>query len=379
MPVLGVGGRLLLQREAPDPCVLPNSGIDVNSNTFESICPGYWSGDHVTASGFPGIFDGVIPGSPDLWASYYGSKWYLGPNRDQITSGSDRFYKTDAEDYPDGRYGDDADFYGREANQPKPGYTVPTDFYIFVDELGRVSFYETRCQALAGCKDNRIPLANIGGITVIAPFGSMPYQNAIENCYSAVLRDYGFSDIADSVTLESICEFAPDYEKPEANPNTEAFVYDNADVQPRNPNQKAPYWECVAELREYSLNLTAAEVDTSAVSEKFGTAVKSMVNGGGSREFFVDRKGFAEGVTNGMTLMKLLLMTEKGCKADAKFYLIQREGCGEEPCTGLLKGDLYYQADVLITQTAINLRPTELVAGTAEFVTTGDIRLLESS
>jgi hypothetical protein len=40
---------------------------------------------------------------------------------------------------------------------------------------------------------------------------------------------------------------------------------------------------------------------------------------------------------------------------------------------------LYYEADILVTQTAVNLRPTEMVAGTAQFVTTGEIRLVAAS
>ena len=75
--------------------------------------------------------------------------------------------------------------------------------------------------------------------------------------------------------------------------------------------------------------------------------------------------------------MKLLLMTEKGCQASAQFWMIDRPGCGSD--CGVLRGDLYYEADILVTQSAVNLRPTEMVAGTASFVTTGEIRLIEAS
>ena len=75
--------------------------------------------------------------------------------------------------------------------------------------------------------------------------------------------------------------------------------------------------------------------------------------------------------------MKLLLMTEKGCKAEAEFWMIDRPGCGVD--CDILRGDLYYAADILVTQNAINVRPTEMVAGTANFVTTGEIRLIEAS
>ena len=52
------------------------------------------------------------------------------------------------------------------------------------------------------------------------------------------------------------------------------------------------------------------------------------MRGGGSTEFFVERQ-LTDYQADSNTLMKLLFMTEKGCNADAKFYLINREGCGE--------------------------------------------------
>ena len=125
--------------------------------------------------------------------------------------------------------------------------------------------------------------------------------------------------------------------------------------------------------------MEAPAVDTTAVAEKFGNSVKSLVNGGGSSEFFIDRKCREEGQGDGLDLLKLLMMTEKGCKAEAQFWIIDRDGCGVEECNGLVKGDLYYQSCILVTQSAINLRPSEIVAGTVNFVTTGEIKLVEAS
>ena len=120
-------------------------------------------------------------------------------------------------------------------------------------------------------------------------------------------------------------------------------------------------------------------MDTTAVSEKWGEAVKSLVSGGGSTEFFVDRTCHDDDHDNGLMLMKLLLLTTKGCKASAQFWMLDRgDKCGQDGCTGLINGDLYYEADILVTQTAVNLRPTELVVGTAQFVTTGEIKLMEA-
>ena len=380
MAVLGANGKLLLKREAPEPCLVNPDSVDPDGDFILSLCDGYWTGDHISSDCLP-VSDGKFPPGPSGYATYYGSRFFLGPNRDQITGNDDAFYKTDLEDYPDGQYGEDAQFYcrvgdvsdGEEIFDCRPG-----DYWIHIDPLGYVSFYNNRCDALAGCKNNRLNLSATSEPFSIVPFGSLEYQNAVWQCFYR-FGEYIFADAQDTVTLISICEDPPLYEIPIANPNTEVYSYDNANILPRGENQGkgAPFWQILCEIREWTLELSAPAVDTTSVAEKFGNAVKSLVTGGGSTEFFIDRLCFDDTQDNGLMLMKLLLMTEKGCKASAQFYMIDRgDGCGVD--CDLIRGSLYYEADILITQTAVNLRPTEMVAGTATFVTTGDIRLLEA-
>ena len=78
--------------------------------------------------------------------------------------------------------------------------------------------------------------------------------------------------------------------------------------------------------------------------------------------------------------MNLLFQTEGGCsgapiETEAWFMVMEGEGCTN--CFPPINGSLYYKANILITQTAINVRPTDLIVGTAQFVTTGEIRLLQ--
>lgn len=313
MAVLGNSGRLVLKRETPEECHVSKDQLDFANNLVTAICPGFWTGDKIEIDCLP-VDDGDPPANTDGYASYFGSKWYLGGNRTQITANDDAFYKTTAEDYPDGQFGDDADFY------VKPGdiddgdeipACIPGEWWIHIDQLGNISFYDSRCGALAGCLNNRVDLENIGEDFTIKP----------------VEKEY----------------------------------------------------QILCEIREWRLELEGPSVDTTSVSEKWGNAVKSLVTGGGSTEFFIDRKCFDDEHDNGLMLMKLLLLTAKGCKASAQFWMIDRgDTCGSDPCTGLIDGDLYYEADILITQNAINLRPAELVVGTAQFVTTGEIKLLET-
>jgi hypothetical protein len=332
MAVLGVGGRLYLKREAPDPCLVSNTAIDGINNALTSICPGYWSGDHVVVSCLP-VGTGNFPPNPEGYGTYYASKYFLGPNRSQITDYDDTFYKDGTEEYPDGDFGDDSQFYSRIGDVSGGEEIQPcTDqgYWVHIDELGYASFYNSRCEALTGNKANRVPLySNVAGTVGIAPFGSTDYNNAIWECFAS----FGM--------------------------------------------YAAPYWQIICDLREWTLELSAPSVDTTAISEKFGEAVKSLVTGGGSTDFLIDRKCYENTEDNGLVLMKLLLMTEKGCQASGKFYLVDRDLSGDGGC-GQISGDLYYSTDLLVTASAVNVRPTEILAGTANFVTTGEIKLLEA-
>ena len=375
MAVLGVGGKLKLKREAPEACIISAGSIIPEINSLGSICPGYWNGDHVSTICLPLAGD-TFPANPGGYATYYGSKWFLGPNRTQITTKNDQFYKTDLEEYPDDQFGGASQFYAREGDV-SGGETIDgctdNDYWIHIDELGRVSFYTSRCNALKGCLSDRVKLALVpsAGQITIAPFGSLQYFNAVWECVS-LFGEYQFSDAADSITLISICADAPKYEIPFAGTDE----YDNADLLPRGQEgTAAPFWQILCDIREWSLELNAPSVDTTAVAEKFGTAVKSLVTAGGSTEFLIDRKCFSDTEDNGLVLMQLLMMTEKGCKASAEFWIMS----GTDPCGAdcdRIDGGLYYTCDILITDTAVNLRPTDIVAGTAPFVSTGEIKLI---
>jgi len=377
MAVLGIGGRLYLKRDAPDACLIDSSAVDGARNAISSICPGYWSGDKVIVSCLP-HGTGTFPPNPDGYGMYYYSQYYQGPNRTHITDFTDTFYKTGTQAYPDGQEADDAQFYARPGDV-SGGDTIEDctdgEYWIHIDELGGGSFYTSRAAALEGDPDDRVSLfGNVAGTIGLAPFGSSDFNNAFWRCVVS-FGEYAFSDAQDIVSLDSVCADAPEYE---------AVVYDsdeyeNANVLPRSATagQTAPYWQLICDVANWSLELSAPSVDTTALSEKFGESVKSLVTGGGSVEFLIDRKGFGDEEDNGTTLMKLLLMTERGCKASARFYVVNRGG-GVQGSGLQVPGDLYYASELLVTSSAVNVRPTEIVAGTANFVTTGEIRLLEA-
>ena len=386
MAVLGNGGRLELRREAPSPCVILPEDLQFDGS-FEIGCEGYWPGDRVVISdpdGLP-IF---IDGKPQKWdgvASYFGSSLYVADNRDQITAADDQFYKTVSEEYPTGEAGDSAWFYYRGDGTTGDTPITSIEGYLCINSLGNAQIYSTRCEGLNCCGTKLLDFQ--GGILdfdflVINPAGSTEYQNALTKCFGQI-GEYIFNDIAEddgtpdpNRRVDSICNDPPLYQKPAAG----TAEFDNANVEPRGQVNKGPQplWVVLCEVREWSLELDAPSVDTTGVGEKFGESVKSLVTGGGSVDFFIDRKCLADDRDSGMYLMQLLLMTQmEGCKANAKFFMIDRpydpDNC-EASCTGA-PGGLWYETQILVTRNAVNLRPTQLVAGTAQFITTGEIKL----
>lgn len=366
MAVLGHRGKLWLRREAPDAVVVPTSAVHLLTNAILVRNPGYWSGDEVTITcpdGLPIDSGSGQPGCPDGHAMYAGADWLLGANRAHVAGDDDDFYLAD----------DEAPFYLRSEDV---GLAETRSFFVYRDQLDRLSFYTSQAAALRGSKSDRIPLFRVDfGSLLLAPVGSVDYQNALALCSSELdLGDYRFSDIQDEVTLASICESAPAYQAPTAGTDD----YDNADVQPRgevdSPVDRG-IWNVQGQLSEWSLSLTAQEVDTTAVGEKFGDSVKSLVTGGGQVDFLIARKRGTDRsgaeMSDSTTLLRLLLMSEKGCKADAQFWMITDQVDAGE----LLPGDLFYQSQLLVTSIAINTRATDIIAGSLNFVTVGEIAL----
>ena len=374
MAVLGSGGKLVLKRKAPEPFLVSSREVDYDRNHLQESAPGYWTGDKVSTLTLPHWPEqgNPYPTKQEGYAMYFGSKWFLGPNRFHLTDHDDFFYKRGVEPYPDSQSRDDAQFYAR-AGDDSFGHVLPADpepeLFVHINELGYMSFYEDRCRAMAGCPQGRVDIANCAGPIGIGPHGSSTYNNAWATCFNDLV------DAGEYLVRDSAYEgYVPCHDLEFEAAGTDD--YDNAELDYTGLPDRGYMWQVLCDIREWSLQLNAENVEVTSISEKWGNSVKSLVTGGGSVEFFIDRECFPEGQNNGIPLMEMLLMTEKGCEATAEFWMISRGAdCQWTSCK--MPGDLFYEADILVTQNSVNLRPTDLVVGTASFVTTGEIRLLQ--
>lgn len=308
MAVLGFGGSLRLRRDPPESVTVTSDALDVATYSLVVPDPRVWTGDrvrlqnsrglpfNVLTQGLANAAELAIPDSPDGYNMYAGGPWLPSSVRTHILNDSSVFYKA-------GATGDAAFFYVRASDV---GQTTDLTYYVYRDQLDRLSFYTTRATALRGRFEDRVPLYNVD-------FGSLQLQVLI----------------------------------------TEAD------------------WHIQADLQGWTLNLTANEVDTTSIGDRFGDAIKDIISGGGSFDFLVDR---TDSATNKDTtyLLNLLLMVEKGCEAEAEFFILNDR---PEDGSPLLPGDLYYEARLLLVSQVINTRATEIVAGSADFVTVREIAL----
>jgi len=264
--------------------------------------------------------------------------------------------------------------------------------YAHVDVLNRLSFYRTRAAALAGAND--------------------------------VTRD----DIDQS-------DFTLDPTAP---------------IELRLVNE----WKLEACLQGWNLSLNSNEIDTTGLGDKFFDGVKSLIQGGGSFDFLVEREandtrntaiinqsqyanarcfvdvdqnitysdadivGTAGSIADygpnyndasldpGVTaydnaditprneiavwsaqalatvgtsnLLRLLLNTNEQSEAEAQFWMIDSDALSRDSYSnGLEPGDLYYQAQVMLTSSAVSVRVADVITGSASFVTVRDVQLYE--
>ena len=357
MAVLGIEGLVRLRREAPAPLIVSSKTVRADIDKFLVNSTDYWSGDEVYVFAERGL---PIRGNcSDGVAMYADGYWDVGPNRTHISSDNDTFYL---------KGGRNAPFYCSGGDQSG-------SYFIHRDTLNRLSLHTDYCSAVNGGDSDRVDLAQYDFQTMlIAPAGTQEYNDALAQCVAA-FGDYRFSDARDEATLESICKFAPDYEKPVAGTGE----YDDADLTPRRWIGGFP-WVIQCQLKEWSLDLDSSAIDTSQVGEKFGENVKSIVTGGGTFDFFIDGAESGDGSITPVDptyLMQLLLITDKGAKADAEFRLMaprEPDICSNN-CSPLAQGNLFYKTKLLITKIAVNVRATEMIIGSAAFATSGPIEM----
>lgn len=223
--------------------------------------------------------------------------------------------------------------------------------YVFRDELDRIYLHSTRAGALANTVGTRLSFSAVD-VTKPVILAANANSNQIQVLSTLVAS---LTAATSETPLRAWPASASSYKAAAtANPLT---------VQ--------------GDLRRWEFSRSAPEVDTSALGDRFGTAIKSVITGSGSFDFLVN---FYWDNTEADVdrLLRAVQLTDEGSVATTRFYLKQTTAaaqCADSSRT-LVTSALYFKSSILITASSINVSAEDLIAGSANFVTTGPIRLL---
>jgi hypothetical protein len=331
MALLGNGGILELSREWPEPMALAPEAI----NYTTSITLGnedYWTGDRVLMH-----FAGGTPygdGNPSGRGMYYGGIWELSAAKQHVTALDDQYYQAD----------DGVLFYDNSA------VDTTTSGYIHIDALGRIRLFTSEIAAHNLSVSDEIPLKSIqtGNFVLARYSANSTYTNALATAANTILP----------LTLPSDSQELDEVITPPA----------GLDAISSDPDQRG--WLIQCELEEWALDIDATSLDMTAIGETFGEQTKALVRGAGSLQFVIDHKVQA-GEQDGMTLLRLVLLTQNSCKSSAKFHLYRNR----TPITPQVGTTAYYDCDLLLTNSRISVRAGDLITGSTDFVVTGEIGL----
>lgn len=476
MAVLGTNGKIVLSRSAPAPVAVNVTALNQDKNIISLTTTGFRSGDLVevaSTNNWPNAnlySDPLIPSYANIfdyqdyaemvgYSTAYPAgllrpfRWLSTESNDVLTTENGNVFAVQS----------DADI-------------IPyrNRLYVHVDQLNRLSFYRTRAAALAGAND--VTREDIDqSVFLTQATGTYTYTLPPSDYSSAAVVDDPLETTslksADIVgTAGSLSDYPPPYDDASLDAGTTA--YDNADVAPRaeiiQPTYQQPApdalielrlvneWKLEACLQSWSLNLNASEIDTTGLGDQFFDGVKSLVQGGGTFDFLIEREardarntaitnrseysnarcfvGVSENTTYndaditgtagsiadygpdyddasldpGVTaydnadvtprtavgeydyapwqlasvgtsnLLRLLLNTNEQAEAEAEFWMIDGDAQDRTSYTGmLLPGDLYYKAQVMLTSSAVSVRATDIITGSANFVTVREVQLRE--
>ena len=344
MPVLGVGGILELRRELPEPVLLSPEGVAAHVDAIEVAVEGFWTGDKVWVWGPLGLpFDlngDELPDMRDGWGMFFGARYMLyGARAERLTSGSAKWFG----DEPPFRIDVPDDLVDR------------TELYIYRDSLDRLSFYTTLNGALAGGTADRLAFYPVDFQTLLlAPVGSTGYQDRLAPAYPE-LGTYRLPAGRTEIALSQVTK-APEPE-------------------PTGEDDDRP-WVFLAEMDDWSLELDAQDVDTSAVGERFGESTRAMVTGGGQLNFFLNRHQ-RDGEVDATFLAQLLIVLERGSRAEAVFNVTRKNDIAttNQGYRRLPTSNVAYKTSLLLTSTVTDTAADDLIRGSARFVTVGRIRL----
>lgn len=372
MAVLGTGGLLEISREVPNAMALSYQRLNIGSTpyTITFASPSYWQGDRIILASDGGLpidinGDGYAD-CPDGHAIYRGSIWRNGPSRafytgtdtdaspfygelvgtNILTTQSGDTLITQSGDTLVGITGEENnnDFYNTAATT---GLTEQTDGYMSRDLLDRIRLWTTEAAAHSQSGTEK-PFLNVKpkNLVVASYLNNSSYTTAIDSAIASI------ADLAISgeVVLSTLVALPSGFHVICADANRS--------------------YKLQAYLQKWVLSLDAANLDTTAIGETFGENIKSLVRGAGSIDFMADHRSTA-GEQDTLALLRLVMLIQNQCNTKARFYLYKNRNEADPQ----IDGSVYYECEILLTNSNLNTTAGDITTGTADFVATSEIAL----
>lgn len=127
---------------------------------------------------------------------------------------------------------------------------------------------------------------------------------------------------------------------------------------------------------DYELNTNREVVDVTALSDEHRQQYSSLISGSGSLTAqwdYVNNSGYEPA----HYLMQLILRTEIGSSFHGKFYVKASDTAAQGGSfdASQLNDSLWWEFDAIVTSSAINFAPSDIIVSRIEFIATGPIRL----
>lgn len=129
-------------------------------------------------------------------------------------------------------------------------------------------------------------------------------------------------------------------------------------------------------ITNYELSTQRESIDITALSDQFRSQWSSLMSGSGQITCLWDYKDLVNSGNDevGNYLLQLAIRTEVGSEFSAQLFL-KKPGYNPTGNAGQANDSLYYEIDGVLTATAVQFSTGTIVEMTANFITTGPIRL----
>jgi hypothetical protein len=341
MEVLGYEGIVELSREWPAPTALADERLQRGSSpSLDLTDRAFQSGDEVLLVSLRGVplgigINGAAP-CPDGHAFWPGGTTAVGPAVAARTAGGA--------------------FWGSDPSLPfwesasTVGFQQTATAFIHRDGMDDVRFYSSEMDAINGEGQGLIPLRNVApGPMLILP------ASAAAGYTAAALE-----------LLQSIADLEiPGGEQPAENlaPVPQVLTTTAADAEERG-------WLMQCDLTNWIFETDINELDETPIGQVFGESAKGLMRGAG--EFNANLNyDLLSGSAGSVGILRLAMLTGQGSKAKARFRIADQRSFG----LSSMPGRLFYETDILLSNTRINTQFDDIIRINAKFVATGKIRL----